>query len=217
MFIPANGVKISENTITPSGLNASYGCKEISTHKSTVSERSRNVVCFAQILVHFHVPSSLSHHPDGRSFALLAFDRAHHERVSRRCFHHRRDRRCSLRMPRESSLPRHRRRRRPDAVRARRSFPSSSFNGDRKIRTNTPHKESAFFESTLGTRFFTEQPARFDPCVALKKVVVSRGQSRSLLFRKKARRCVVSVDKSGKKINRISFPSMYLGFIMLYI
>mmetsp|Transcript_1534 Transcript_1534/g.5587 ORF Transcript_1534/g.5587 Transcript_1534/m.5587 type:complete len:247 (-) Transcript_1534:40-780(-) len=46
MFIPANGVKISENTITPSGLNASYGCKEISTHKSTVSERSRNVVCF---------------------------------------------------------------------------------------------------------------------------------------------------------------------------
>ena len=62
-----------------------------------------------------------------------------------------------------------------------------------------PQRISVFRESTLGTRFFTEQPARFDPCVALKKVVVSRGQSRSLLFRKKARRCVVSVDKSGEE------------------
>ena len=208
MFIPANGVKISENTITPSGLSASYGCKEISTHKSTVSERSRNVVFFAQILVHFPVPSSLSHHPDGRSFALARrFDRAHHERVSRRCFHHREEIAdvlfVCLASPSSSSTTTTTRR----GARTTRSFPSSSFNGNSGIRTNTPQRISVFRKSTLGTRFFTEQPARFDPCVALEKVVVSQRSVSESSLRKKARRCVVSVDKSGKRKSIVSlFP-----------
>ena len=31
MFMPASGVRMSENRITPSGRNASHGCSEIST------------------------------------------------------------------------------------------------------------------------------------------------------------------------------------------
>lgn len=31
MFMPGRGVRMSENRITPSGLNACHGCREIST------------------------------------------------------------------------------------------------------------------------------------------------------------------------------------------
>lgn len=40
------GVRMSENRMTPSGLNEFQGCREISTISSVVSERSRNPGCF---------------------------------------------------------------------------------------------------------------------------------------------------------------------------
>ena len=82
MFIPCNGVKISLNRITPSGLNARYGCNEISTARSTVSLRSWNVVVLlAQVLIHLHVSPSLTHHPDGRTLDALAANRPKHQRI----------------------------------------------------------------------------------------------------------------------------------------
>mmetsp|Transcript_3594 Transcript_3594/g.9994 ORF Transcript_3594/g.9994 Transcript_3594/m.9994 type:complete len:225 (+) Transcript_3594:636-1310(+) len=44
--IPGSGVRISEKRMTPSGLNARHGCREISVERSVFSERSRNDVCF---------------------------------------------------------------------------------------------------------------------------------------------------------------------------
>ena len=84
-------------------------------------------------------------------------------------------------------------------ARTTRSFPSSSFNEViRKFGPTPTTKNQRFSRVDFGNTLH-RAAERFDPCVALKKVVVSRGRSRSLLFRKKARRCVASVDKSGEE------------------
>ena len=45
MFMPVRGVRMSENRMTPSGLNACHGCREISTYKCRTSWAVCSVRC----------------------------------------------------------------------------------------------------------------------------------------------------------------------------